>query len=1132
MRNLKKFLALVLAMMMVLSLMVTANAATSFKDDAKIGADYAEALEVLQKLGVFEGDQNGNMNPDKAVTRAELAGIAYRLGTGYSDRADDYKGFDIFKDVKETEWYAGYINYAYNQNWVHGSNAAQTEFNPSGPVTSYQVLTLLLQMLGWGQKDEFVGANYDVAALSCDREYVGITVDLPFTVGRTVTRQQVAEMMFRALQKDVVEPELYGYKSTGVTLGDKIFGLTHDEVDAYGRPSGAWLVDGIAITDGVNKPLAVFGRAIDECDIMDVIEEDGYKEGKVVTYYLNGELQNITDKKAETYNPVFVDTVSGRDDNNIKDLNEGYYTGDWGVVTEVYAVEGGYQIVQYETWLAKVTSETNSVLDHNDHPTKRSIDFEVYVGSEDERFESAREKGLDGINDVVNGTQYSDIYNRNNYILVNCISGTWYIAGEATVNTDAETENVDFWLNNPTTPGTVYTPYGDGLYVDDKGLLVNESKATAGNNVIGMVANTAPVDYAVIDAIGWVHRNLKDGYVGAYLWLDKTEGDAPIGEVTISKINGKNAGLSDIIKSNDQALVADKKAQDLKFGAVQANGAIGSGDTDHLVADGYQNNPAYYGHIWRYAKNDDGTYSLWTTTHDSIPNDDSQNLNTDNSAIVDFGFGDKVNSVDVFGQLVKNDPNITLVTFNAPTTAAAGSGSAVSASDPKYKHVRGNDATVYLIQNSDGSFTKYVGMKSIPDKVIGDICVAMDSDGMATLVVVTGVKSLAQLPNNVTPTTSIVAYVTDVTTTAQVKAAGGEAKQFNGNAAYPHTVYPVGTTYTKVLYDYETGAKWDGLNADGVNATGLYEFKFDSYGVITAIRQLVTDFAPQVGGKTGTDITTYAYVNVRATQPVNQSTLYNVDWYGTVPGGHNLANKGTLTTDKTTDSPNYAVTGDTIYITVTKIPTGVTVTATDRARLGDAKVDNIGTGDIVIVGYDIIHNAKYVYIVKVAGQEEEGSGGITVDDQLAADYYNLGIRWSISEDGKTLTYTWSATELNKKLNESMIIDKLHAQIGGKDYLVVGAHFTGISKDDITMADFKVNGELYDSDGFDDLEDCANGCVHDYVAITVERAAAADGEVTGGYSSKISGGFYTTEYKYEITVDGTTHTYWLKLDIKD
>ena len=75
MRNLKKLLALVLAMMMALSLMVTANAANPVRDYPDIDqADEAfeEAIDVLTGMKVYSGD-NGNLKPASTITRAEGA---------------------------------------------------------------------------------------------------------------------------------------------------------------------------------------------------------------------------------------------------------------------------------------------------------------------------------------------------------------------------------------------------------------------------------------------------------------------------------------------------------------------------------------------------------------------------------------------------------------------------------------------------------------------------------------------------------------------------------------------------------------------------------------------------------------------------------------------------------------------------------------------------------------------------------------------------------------------------------------------------------------------------------------------------------------------------------------------------
>ena len=68
----KKLLAMVLALVMTLSLAVSANA---FKDDKSISDDYAEAAAVLNGMGVFKGYEDGSFQPSGNATLAEAAKI-------------------------------------------------------------------------------------------------------------------------------------------------------------------------------------------------------------------------------------------------------------------------------------------------------------------------------------------------------------------------------------------------------------------------------------------------------------------------------------------------------------------------------------------------------------------------------------------------------------------------------------------------------------------------------------------------------------------------------------------------------------------------------------------------------------------------------------------------------------------------------------------------------------------------------------------------------------------------------------------------------------------------------------------------------------------------------------------------
>ena len=74
----KKLLAMVLALVMTLSLAVSASAV---KADEKINEDYAEAVAVLDGMGVFKGYEDGSFKPEGNITRAEVSAIVYRVYT-------------------------------------------------------------------------------------------------------------------------------------------------------------------------------------------------------------------------------------------------------------------------------------------------------------------------------------------------------------------------------------------------------------------------------------------------------------------------------------------------------------------------------------------------------------------------------------------------------------------------------------------------------------------------------------------------------------------------------------------------------------------------------------------------------------------------------------------------------------------------------------------------------------------------------------------------------------------------------------------------------------------------------------------------------------------------------------------
>ena len=79
MRNLKKILALVLALVMSMSLVSIASA-TKFSDDADI--EYQEAVDVMTALEVIDGVGGNRFNPTGTLTREQAATIICRMLLG------------------------------------------------------------------------------------------------------------------------------------------------------------------------------------------------------------------------------------------------------------------------------------------------------------------------------------------------------------------------------------------------------------------------------------------------------------------------------------------------------------------------------------------------------------------------------------------------------------------------------------------------------------------------------------------------------------------------------------------------------------------------------------------------------------------------------------------------------------------------------------------------------------------------------------------------------------------------------------------------------------------------------------------------------------------------------------------
>lgn len=93
------------------------------------------AVEELARRGIINGLDESTFSPDNTMTRAEFATITVRaLGL-------PIKNESVFDDVKTSDWYSDYVNTAYHYGIVSG--VSETEFNPSGTITTEQASAVL-----------------------------------------------------------------------------------------------------------------------------------------------------------------------------------------------------------------------------------------------------------------------------------------------------------------------------------------------------------------------------------------------------------------------------------------------------------------------------------------------------------------------------------------------------------------------------------------------------------------------------------------------------------------------------------------------------------------------------------------------------------------------------------------------------------------------------------------------------------------------------------------------------------------------------------------------------------------------------------------------------------------------------
>ena len=536
----KKLLAMVLALVMTLSLAVSANAA--FKDVKDIDETYAEAVEVLTGMKVFKGYEDGSFLPKNAITRAEVAAIVYRIYT--TDVKDtyvkNYETYNKFADMAGAGWAKGYIGYCANAALVKGY--PDGNFKPSGNVTGYEVLAMILRAVGYDQNGEFTGADWalHVAQIA---EQAGVLKNVKgVDLNAPATRELVSELLFQSIQVPMVTyTAAFGYQNVSLTadkdknhlknnatLGYKNFGLIcGEDEDKWGRPTKVWANDvnesgkyennkDSAYATIAYKADASFQAATAQCDIL---KELGTKKDVKGDLIVNG----------QKLDAVTLKDVTGK-------------VGAQGRQIEVfykYNDAGDTRVVMIDTFLAYVDGTAEAKFDKNGHMTtpytmtlyvydEANVGRKVVLEDKDEAF--TYEEGdyvlVNAYTDKVNSTDESGkvLNNKDQYVevigkaesFVGAQTKIWKNAAQHTVADKVYDDAYKFLLNEAGSTGTTaYT-----WFLDQFGNLIGAVK----------VDNSS---YAVLKDIVW-----KDGKPGAayatLVYMDGTEKE----DVEVSYIDG------------------------------------------------------------------------------------------------------------------------------------------------------------------------------------------------------------------------------------------------------------------------------------------------------------------------------------------------------------------------------------------------------------------------------------------------------------------------------------------------------------------------------------------------------------------------------------------------------------------
>ena len=325
MRNLKRTLSLLLAVVMVIGLMVVGAGAVSYNDFSDRGEIVnKDAVSMLTTLGIIEGKPDGSYAPTEGVDRAQMAKMISTIKNNGSDNGALYENVNSGLTDIVNHWAKGHINYCYTTGIIAGRGNGI--FDPNAGVTGTEAAKMLLVAIGYDPQIEgLVGTDWEINTNALATR-LGIYRNFTKDVTQALNRDDAALLIYNALDVEMIQQYQNGYalayedhrtilssvygviRVEGVVAGNEWAQLQQTDSDAALREGKTVLEDvvwydsttantrveeGVEVTDpvtfNVSTPVEYMGKAV----TLYVEKTTILANSKVIGVATNDELNNV-----------------------------------------------------------------------------------------------------------------------------------------------------------------------------------------------------------------------------------------------------------------------------------------------------------------------------------------------------------------------------------------------------------------------------------------------------------------------------------------------------------------------------------------------------------------------------------------------------------------------------------------------------------------------------------------------------------------------------------------------------------------------------------------------------------------------------------------------------------------------